>query len=70
MRRFHANLLGTWVELDDELDSIFNEQPSTWLEEHNLHDRTFVWIRYKGIGYNVHVSQIQITNYPVRALHS
>ncbi len=58
-KKIYANILGTWVELKDT-DTIYNTNPYTWIKENNLHDFTFIWIDYNGVGYKIHISHIQI----------
>lgn len=69
-QKIHVNLLGEWVTLDDELDTIYNEIPSIWMEDNNLHEHQFIWVGYNGKGYKVHVSQIQISVQKLRDSNS
>ncbi|MEC0173017.1 hypothetical protein [Paenibacillus graminis] len=63
MKQIYANLLGNWVELTNEDGAtIMNEDPSTWIQEQNLHEFDFIWVGYRGRGYKIHVSQVQILN--------
>jgi hypothetical protein len=57
--KVYANLLGDWVELNGH-GEIFNTPVQQWVKENNLHEHVFVSIKYKGKGYKIHVSQIQL----------
>ena len=59
--KIYVNLLGDWTLLSDE-DSIYNENPYTWIKENDLHEYTHLMVGVGNNGYRLHPSHIQIVN--------
>lgn len=61
MEKIYANLIGKWVELKEN-DTINNENPLLWIEEHNINDPQFITISHKNTGYRININQIQVVS--------
>ena len=72
MKRYYANLLGTWTDITDE-GTVNDHQPvPTYFEEHlyfkpgamvaECFEFDYINIQYKGKNYRIHPSCIQIVS--------
>lgn len=57
-------LKGVWHTLDNDCDSIQNTNPIQFYKENNLDDYPHLWIEYKGIGYRISNTAVNIIRNP------
>lgn len=65
MKHVYANLLGTWVNLNEDENCVMDtgrSRPSVWVDEQlgELFDYDYINIYYKGDEYRIHPTCIQI----------
>lgn len=70
MKRYYANLLGTWIDITDSGTVEDHQKPSTYFEENLTYSEKskvakcfeydYINVQYDGKNYRIHPSQIQI----------
>ncbi len=62
MKRYFANLLGTWVDITDAATVGKNQPAAVWFEEHlkSPMDFDYINVQYEGKNYRIHTSMIQV----------
>lgn len=62
MKKYYANLLGSWVDITDTGTVDDRQNPSTYFEEnlHTIFDYDYINIQYDNKNYRIHPSLIQV----------
>jgi len=62
MKRYYANLLGTWVDITENATVFDHQDPKIFFQEslHTLFDYDYINIQYDNKNYRIHPSMIQI----------